>query len=109
MDRAELGNEPRSCCWTIPAPTHQRGHPAVGCWARTARDIEVTTQVSPSHPPSKSFSRLLTNTWDVLRENIPSCALPSCAPLLSSCNCSRRWAGHRCSSWGRGSSSKPTL
>lgn len=23
-DRADLRNEPRSCCWTIPAPTHQR-------------------------------------------------------------------------------------
>lgn len=73
MDRADLGNEPRSCCWTIPAPTHQR---------HTRGDIEVTTQVSPSHLPSKSFSRLLTNIWDVLRENNTRARL--CPSLLCS-------------------------
>lgn len=47
---------------------HTRDTP--GVTSRKTRDMEVTTQVSPSHLPSKSFSRLLTNIWDVLRESI---------------------------------------
>lgn len=85
------------------------------------RHVEVTTQVSPSHLPSKSFSRLLPSNWDVLRENItrgPSCVLPSCAPLMSSWAWSRMEqqqlssAAHRGDSVslrGRGTGSKPTL
>lgn len=52
----DLGNEPRSCCWTIPAPTLQT---QPGVTSRKARDTEVTTQCHlPAHPAEAAQEHL---------------------------------------------------